>query len=105
MPRDCPLCGSKRIVTTGQGFARGYVAACRGCNHYGPIRSTRREARLAWNETSDCEWRFDDGQYISTCDPDKFINIAPYGMTFCPYCGKKLAIRDGAVSNVDVRHE
>ncbi len=46
-PRPCPLCGSKIVGTTGR-VADGYVGRCYGCNHYGPIRPTRREARVAW---------------------------------------------------------
>ena len=40
----------------------------------------------------ECIWTFDDGQYISTCDPDKFINISPAGMTYCPYCGRPFPV-------------
>lgn len=31
-----------------------------------------------------CEWVFDGGQYIGSCDPNKFINISPTGMPICP---------------------
>ena len=41
----------------------------------------------------ECDWTFNDGQYIGSCDPDKFINIAPFGMKFCPYCGRKLSAK------------
>jgi hypothetical protein len=47
-------------------------------------------ARHSSSETraQQCEWVFDDGQYIGSCDPNKFINISPAGMTYCPYCGR-----------------
>jgi hypothetical protein len=42
----------------------------------------------AETKAQQCEWVFDNGQYIGSCDPNKFINISPAGMTYCPYCGR-----------------
>jgi hypothetical protein len=49
--RACPLCDGVVVGTTGK-EVEGYVAVCLSCRHYGPIRSTRKLARAAWNRTA-----------------------------------------------------
>lgn len=44
-------------------------------------------------EPVECTWTLTDegDQYTSTCGPDKYICMAPAGMTYCPYCSRKLS--------------
>ena len=49
----CPLCGSiaqtARMLSLGILHVPRYMAWCRECGYYGPVRFTKRGAVRAWN--------------------------------------------------------
>ena len=55
--KPCPLCGSPsqiaRMVRMGIIPIPRYMAWCRECGYYGPVRFTRRGALRAWNKRKD----------------------------------------------------
>lgn len=52
--KPCPLCGSPaqtaRMLTLGIMHVPRYMAWCRECGYYGPVRFTKRGAVRAWNK-------------------------------------------------------
>lgn len=53
-PKRCPLCGSPaqtaRMLTLGILHVPRYMAWCRECGYYGPVRLTKRGAIRVWNK-------------------------------------------------------